>query len=215
MTEATLSKGQRTRRAIMDSARTIILEQGYTAASMRKIGEGAGITPAAIYNHFESKEALFSALLEEAVPFAEVTTFLRGVQADSAERLLEKAFRGLVAIFEAHDDYVRLALIDAQEREGATLVRFLPHFFPLMVGFVQRLQALDGGQRRLRPLPPHIIARALVSMLGGYVLTERVARLERLGALQAPVLPQADWQSGLLDVLMFGLFREQAPEEEG
>lgn len=214
MTETTLSKGERTRRAIMDSARTIILEQGYTAASMRKIGEGAGITPAAIYNHFESKEALFSALLEEAVPLAEVTALLENLEADSAGTLLEKAFRGLVAIFEAHEDYVRLALIDAQERHGATLARLLLHFFPLMMGFVQRLQALDGGQWCLRPLPPHLIARALGSMLAGYMLTERVARQERTVVSQVEALPQADWESGLLDVLMRGLFREQAPEEE-
>lgn len=196
-----LSKGQQTRRAIMASARDIILSQGYTAASMRKIGEGASITPAAIYNHFDSKEALFSALLEEAVPIVEMTAFLNGLSAPTAQALLEQAFRGMVSIIEEHEDYVQLALIDAQERDGATLASFLPRLFPLMIGFVQRLQALDVEQGRLRSLPPHVVVRALVSMLAGYLLTERVARVEKQATL-----PQMDWESALLDVLLYGLF---------
>lgn len=207
MAKETTGKGERTRQAIMDAARAIILNEGYTAASMRKIGEGAGITPAAIYNHFESKEALFGALLEEVVPLAEMTAFLQSLQAESAQELLEKGFRGMASIIVAHEDYMRLALIDAQERDGATLVRFLPRFFPLLIGFVQQLQALDA-HGRLRSLQPPIIVRSFVSMLAGYVLTERILRLDHTGAM-----PPFDWESGLLDILMFGLFEQPSPEK--
>ena len=195
MAAAATNRGARTRRAIVDAARAIILDQGYTAASMRQIAAGAGVTPAAIYNHFESKEALFSALLREAAPIEEVATFLRQVEGASAEALLANAFRGLVALFEAHEDYIVLALIDAQERDGATLVTFLPTLFPMMIHFTQRLQALDAGQGRLRPIPPPILARALVSIIAGYLLTERVGRPQ-----ETHKLPPVEWVGGLLYV---------------
>lgn len=201
MAELTQSKGERTRQAIMDAAREIILEQGYTAASMRKIAATAGITPAAIYNHFPGKEALFSAILEEAVPFGEMSRFLGEVRATSAEELLSAAFRGIVAIIEAHEDYVRLALIDAQERDGATLVTFVPRLFPLLAQFTQQLLDLDAPNGRLRPISPPIIARAMISLIFGYLLTERFGRPE-----QTLKLPPLDWESSLLDVLMYGLF---------
>jgi len=198
------TKGELTRRAIIDSAREIILSQGYTAASMRKIGKTAGITPAAIYNHFESKEELFSTLLQEAAPLQEMSEFLREVKAESAGELLAKAFRGLVALIAEHEDYIRLALIDAQERDGATLVTFVPRMFPQVMALIQRLQALDSGSGRLRPIPPPILARTLVSLITGYVLTERVGRPQ-----QTLNLPLMDWESGLLDVLMYGLFKDE------
>lgn len=196
-------RGERTRGAILQAARRVIMARGYTAASMREIAEEAGITAAAIYNHFASKEALFSAVLEEVVPLAELTAFLHGLQGDSAEALVEEAFRGLLQIIISHEDYVRLALIDVQEREGATMAAFLPRFIPLMIGFVQRVQAADGAQGRLRELQPAVIVRTFMSVLVGFVVTERVMRLERVG-----LMPALDWPGALLDVLMYGLFEQ-------
>ena len=42
-------------------------EYGYDKASMRRIGERCGLTAAALYRHFDSKEAMFDALVKSAV----------------------------------------------------------------------------------------------------------------------------------------------------
>ncbi len=42
-------------------------EFGYDKASMRRIGQRCGLTAAALYRHFDSKEAMFEALVEPAV----------------------------------------------------------------------------------------------------------------------------------------------------
>lgn len=41
-------------------------EYGYEKASMRRIGQRCGLTAAALYRHFENKEALFESLVESA-----------------------------------------------------------------------------------------------------------------------------------------------------
>lgn len=43
------------------------MQYGFKDASMRRIGEAAGLTAAALYRHFDSKEDLFAALAEPAV----------------------------------------------------------------------------------------------------------------------------------------------------
>lgn len=48
---------------ILPSAQREFLENGFAGASMRRIAEGAGITAAGLYRHFDSKEALFAALV--------------------------------------------------------------------------------------------------------------------------------------------------------
>ncbi len=52
---------------IIRAATDEFLEYGYDKASMRRIGQKCGITAAAIYRHFDSKEAMFDALVRPAV----------------------------------------------------------------------------------------------------------------------------------------------------
>lgn len=42
------------------------LEKGYEKASLNQIARNCGITPAAVYRHFDSKEAMFEALVQPA-----------------------------------------------------------------------------------------------------------------------------------------------------
>ena len=52
---------------IIQAARKEFLSKGFEKASMRSIGSEAGMTQAALYRHFVSKEAMFSALVEPAL----------------------------------------------------------------------------------------------------------------------------------------------------
>lgn len=51
---------------LLEIARQVISKTGYGAASMRTIGEHAGVTAAAFYNHFESKDELLGAIVLES-----------------------------------------------------------------------------------------------------------------------------------------------------
>lgn len=54
---------------IMKAAKKEFLEKGFEKASMRGIGAAAGMTQAALYRHFASKEDMFSALVEPALTY--------------------------------------------------------------------------------------------------------------------------------------------------
>ena len=58
-------QSQRTRRALLDTARTIFAAQGYAAASTEEIVRRAGVTRGALYYHFRDKAALFEAVFDE------------------------------------------------------------------------------------------------------------------------------------------------------
>jgi AcrR family transcriptional regulator len=53
------------RRAIMDAARDLFVQEGYQNVSIRKIAERIEYSPAAIYGYFASKDDIFFALAEE------------------------------------------------------------------------------------------------------------------------------------------------------
>ena len=58
-----------TRQRILDAAQALFIERGYEATSLREIAERVGVTKAALYYHFTSKEELLRALLEPLEAF--------------------------------------------------------------------------------------------------------------------------------------------------
>ncbi|MCW2240409.1 TetR/AcrR family transcriptional regulator [Azospirillum canadense] len=55
------------RELILDAARQIFAEEGLDGASLRAIAVRAGYTPAALYFHFESKEAMYAEVLHASL----------------------------------------------------------------------------------------------------------------------------------------------------
>ena len=55
------------RAGVLDAARTVFGQLGIEGASIREIARQAGYTPGAIYSYFESKEAIYGALLAESL----------------------------------------------------------------------------------------------------------------------------------------------------
>ena len=62
---ATRRKGSQTRANIQEAALSLFTERGFDATSMREIAEQLGITKAALYYHFDSKEAIILSLFTE------------------------------------------------------------------------------------------------------------------------------------------------------
>ncbi len=52
---------------ILDAAKRVFAAEGLEGASLRAIAAEAGYTPAALYFHFDSKEAIYAALLAESL----------------------------------------------------------------------------------------------------------------------------------------------------
>ena len=60
-----MSDGPTTRERILDAALDLAARKGADATSMRELAEACGINVAALYYHFDSKETLLRAVIEE------------------------------------------------------------------------------------------------------------------------------------------------------
>jgi AcrR family transcriptional regulator len=61
-----------TRQEILDTALELFAEQGYDKTSLREIAEEVGVTKAALYYHFPSKEEILVALFEPVAAMQDV-----------------------------------------------------------------------------------------------------------------------------------------------
>ena len=202
MEEPQISKGEETRQELLFAAQRLFLSQGFTATPMRQIARKVNITPGAIYNHYSSKDQLFTAVLQNAAPYDELFALWNNMEANSAEDLVRQMFRAALAFVTDHQDYLQLALIDAQERDGVTLAALLPEVLPRGQRWYQQLVALDAGtgQARLRDVPFLVFVRTMISLLAGFMLTQRV--VDRL-----PQPAGIDWAEALADVFLHGVVR--------
>ena len=209
MEEPELSRGEQTRQEILDAAKALFLAQGYTATSMRQIAGAVGITAGAIYNHFPGKDEIFTTVLEESAPYDELFAAWRRSDAAAPEELVRQMLGRSLALMDSHKDYLRLVLIDAQEREGATLSAFLPQVLPQAHELYQRVVALDAGRGELRDIPFLVFVRVMVSLLVGFVMTGRMAK-----SISVFQLPETDWPQALADIFLYGVLDRCESEGE-
>lgn len=59
-----MDKGERTRRALLDCAIRRFAADGFQRTSVSDVARDVGVTPAAVYAYFPSKEALFAAAVD-------------------------------------------------------------------------------------------------------------------------------------------------------
>ena len=138
------TEGRRTRQNILDAARAIFAEKGFSGANVNEIVITAGTTKPMIYYHFRSKEGLFAAVLEDAY------AGMREIELSAHRPDLppEDAMRRLIAAafdyHAAHPDWMRL--VSVANIDGARHILDSPTIAPRNAAVVEILRdLLDRG----------------------------------------------------------------------
>jgi len=107
------SRSEVTRRRIINAAVELFNDGGYSSTGLGDIVERTGMTKGALYHHFNSKEALAVAIIDQASGIL-LTTF-QGISRSSAPAL-ESMIHGVLVVAE-------LANTDKLARMAAVLLR--------------------------------------------------------------------------------------------
>jgi AcrR family transcriptional regulator len=88
MTDLRSERGKATRDRLIGAGRELFGERGYEATSIEAVLETAGVKRGALYHHFESKQALFDAVLDRVVSdVAEAVAEAARAETDPVESL--------------------------------------------------------------------------------------------------------------------------------
>lgn len=96
------AKGEAKRRAILDTALSLIAQHGYQASTLQEIADAVGLTKAGVLHYFTSREALLAEVLRERDDTARAR--FNGTPGDSLDLLAATATEnattpGLVALY--------------------------------------------------------------------------------------------------------------------
>ncbi|NJD11448.1 MAG: TetR/AcrR family transcriptional regulator [Gemmatimonadetes bacterium] len=171
-------KQDRTRSDLLDAARAEFAAHGYAGASVRAITSAAGANLGAITYHFGSKQALYEAVLDQAVGAA--TSQATAAAVAPGEAPLVRAgsvVRTFFSYFAEHPEVPRLMLQVLASREGpppvvAAHLRRLLGGLAALVAEGQRDGTIRAGDPRMlaiaiisNPLHLNIVRAPLQSML--------------------------------------------------
>ena len=90
-----LTKGERTRRRILDVAEAMFAAEGYEATTLRDIAKEVPIQQPGLYNHFETKEDLYGAVIEQVFKEMLESLLAFSLETDAAQRVEELPGRAL------------------------------------------------------------------------------------------------------------------------
>ncbi|OBA68737.1 spore coat protein CotS [Mycobacterium sp. 1554424.7] len=167
-------RSEATRRKILDAAIDVFGDVGYAAAGWNTIIERTGMTKGALYHHFDSKESLASAIIEEGsetilVAFRNVC----GSSSPALENMIHGTFT--IANMLSTDKTARAAeqLTAALTGFNEAAMRFCANMVELMAAQAQR-GAAEGDVRQ--DLDPVVISESIVgAMFGTRLLYNAIA----------------------------------------
>ena len=202
MEETPLSKGERTRQAVLQAAYELFLEKGYAATSMRQVAERSGLALGGIYNHFSNKEAIFSELIIDRHPFHQVLPLLQAAPGDTIEEFVRNAAGRMLGELGRRPDFIKLMFIEMVEFDGRDFPEMFKVVFPQILPLIQRFQ---DGQDRLRSIPPFILFRAFLGLFFSFYMTEFLLAGTPAAAMQENALDH------FVNIFLHGIMLDKEP----
>src|ERR1700722_6117612 len=153
---------------ILAAAKKVFARKGYHATTIADIAKAAKLSYGSIYWYFDSKDALFHALMEaegqalrDHVTHALLSTPTRG----APDAPFRAAVRTTFEFFEADRALVKLLFRDSY----ALGDRFEKHLFGIFEAFIRDIEGIvEDAQRRGRIIeaPPRMVACSVAALVG-------------------------------------------------
>jgi AcrR family transcriptional regulator len=178
---------QATRARISGAARACFAERGFAVTTNRDIADRAGVTPAAIYQYFDSKLALYLATTREAV--ADVAAHMRAHIAtdDSTAGALRGIVLSLLALHDADPSLTPFfaALRFDQQRNAEIAKAIKPDRDELLMAMAEVIRlGVDRGELDAADVP-RAVAMFVSCIIGLSQLATLLGREQFADAVEA------------------------------
>jgi AcrR family transcriptional regulator len=205
VTKTTRITGEQRREQIIDAAIELFSETGFAGTTTRRLAEAAGISEAALYLHFETKEALYQAIIRrKAHEHEEFAERLRAAASHGPERMFREVASSMLEIHTRDKAFLRLLLFSGLEQHALFRMFFEAQSRECgetLHGYIEGLQR----QGVFRACDPRLAVRAFMGMLVQHLMTQEVFRLHELGTFDAEEVAET-----FVDLFLHGLYRPAA-----
>lgn len=144
VTERRLKQREQQKESILEAARTIMLKEGWTAVSIRKIADVIGYSLPVVYNHFENKDAIMEDFIRHGfILLGDAALAAKAQSADPAQQLKLIA----IAYYEfalSHREYYQIMFgLGVPNCDRAKEIAEIGRFGDIIIAALKQLQ---GGE---------------------------------------------------------------------
>jgi AcrR family transcriptional regulator len=187
-----MTKGARTRQALLDSAIRRFASDGYRGTSVSEVARDVGLTPAAVYAYFGGKEDLFTAAVD-----ADAAGLIEGALSPVLSGTFDLEWAGLIgALLEGlpHHPLAR-RLLAGLEPEHTVRMLEIPALAELRKGIAERLRAGQASGEVRRDIDAVRAASGLESVVMAILIA----------VMQTGVPVAGDRADGIMELLQAAL----------
>lgn len=163
-------RGEQTRQELVNAACDLFILNGFHATTTRQITEKVNLVAGALYNHFDSKTALFEAVLDTYHPWLRIPEVMSRAEGDSVEEYIRDATDKLLKEWDKRPELIRLHLIEVLEFNG----QHLPALFEKTFSKVsQTIEEIQAGNEKLKDVNVRLLYRAVLGLFFGYLMSDK------------------------------------------
>jgi AcrR family transcriptional regulator len=166
--------GEERRRQIIAEAIRCFAAKGFRGTTIRELAGAVGLTEAALYRYFESKEALYQAIIDEKIaapsPLTEVEEAAR---AGDDRAVFTGLARSFLESIESDPSFLRILLytgLEDHELAASFFDQRIRRLREFVAGYIER-RIREGA---FRAVDPKICARAFLGMVVDYQIVRHV-----------------------------------------
>jgi AcrR family transcriptional regulator len=189
-------KSDRTRRKILDASYVLFLDQGFHATSMRQIARKSGLALGGIYNHFNSKDDIFTAIINEKHPYHQIIPLLASAEGDTVDEFITHAAHLLVEALGHNPEVLNIMLIEIVEFKAKHIPDLFENLFPQILQIGMQMKRFE---HQIRPIPTELLMRAFLGMFFSYYITQIML------AGMMPAGMQKDALNSFVDIFLNGI----------
>ena len=158
---------------ILQGALQIFLQQGYEGASMDRVAAAAGVSKITIYKHFQDKEGLFTALIEQVTTQRFKPIFGSLLREEPPAKVLRQVAKKLLNMLAVDDEYIAfMRLIIGESGRFPELAKLFIRALPQKVWSL--LSQYFAAHPELNLPNPDAAARIFMGSLMSYAMTQKL-----------------------------------------
>ena len=201
-----LSAGER-REQLLAVAVDLFANKGFKGTTTREIAAAAGVTEAIIFRHFETKDHLYKAIIDQRMKSPDAAVWIAGTQAamerDDDEAVVRHLITAIIGTHKNDPKFERFMMHAALEGNEVAL----PYMRQVTASIVESFRRYfkrrqkQGGMHGISP------DAALTAIVG---MAQHYARCKYVHVFQMPGLSDDEAIDSFTRIAMEGLCREQS-----
>jgi TetR/AcrR family transcriptional regulator len=165
------------REQLIHVAIDLFSRKGFKGTTTREIAAAAGVTEAIIFRHFETKEHLYTAIIDQKLNSPQaakwVAALLQAMDRDDDEAVIRELIGAIFTTSKTDPKFERLMLYAALEGNEIALL-YMRQVTASIVDVFRSYFLRRQKQGHLRPFPPDLVLAAIVGMAQHYALNKYV-----------------------------------------